>query len=156
MPSSCPGLPLQCIMQEGIERQLTAAAVQASAHILLLLLALLLESYLRLQHRRRQAAGYLAFYWRTRSLLPLATRVTALGQVLLFCLPIVLYVQEGLHFGEPRRCTSSVCSRNIKLSYHKSSGKGKLRNRGSKAPGTILQSYFSKISVKGLSEVLLL
>ena len=57
--------------------------MQASAHILLLLLALLLESYLRLQHRRRQAAGYLAFYWRTRSLLPLATRVTALGQVLL-------------------------------------------------------------------------
>ena len=55
--------------------------MQASAHILLLLLALLLESYLRLQHRRRQAAGYLAFYWRTRSLLPLATRVTALGQV---------------------------------------------------------------------------
>ena len=54
---------------------------QASAHILLLLLALLLESYLRLQHRRRQAAGYLAFYWRTRSLLPAATRVTALGQV---------------------------------------------------------------------------
>lgn len=51
------------------------------AHILLLLLALLLESYLRLQHRRRQAAGYLAFYWRTRSLLPLATRTTALGQV---------------------------------------------------------------------------
>ncbi|CAK0761003.1 hypothetical protein CVIRNUC_002819 [Coccomyxa viridis] len=57
--------------------------VKASAHILLLLLALLLESYLRLQHRRRQAAGYLAFYWRTRSLLPLATRVTALGQGLL-------------------------------------------------------------------------
>ena len=83
MLSSCYGLPLQCIKQEEIERQLKAAAVQASAHILLLLLALLLESYLRLQHRRRQAAGYLAFYWRTRSLLPLATRVTALGQVLL-------------------------------------------------------------------------
>ncbi len=57
------------------------ALAQASAHILLLLLALLLESYLRLQHRRRQTAGYLAFYWRTRSLLPAATRVTALGQV---------------------------------------------------------------------------
>ena len=88
MPPSCPGLPLQCISEDGLERQLRAAAVQASAHILLLLLALLLESYLRLQHRRRQAAGYLAFYWRTRSLLPLATRVTALGQVLLMCLPM--------------------------------------------------------------------
>ena len=83
MLSSCYALPLECFTQEDIERRLRAAAVQASAHILLLLLALLLESYLRLQHRRRQAAGYLAFYWRTRSLLPLATRVTALGQVLL-------------------------------------------------------------------------
>jgi hypothetical protein len=55
--------------------------VQASAHILLLLLALALEGYLRLQHRRRQAAGYLAFYWRTRGLLSTPTRITALGQV---------------------------------------------------------------------------
>jgi hypothetical protein len=57
------------------------AGAQASAHILLLLLALLLESYLRLQHRRRQQAGYLAFYWRTRGLLSIPTRVTAIGQV---------------------------------------------------------------------------
>ena len=72
--------------------------MQASAHILLLLLALLLESYLRLQHRRRQAAGYLAFYWRTRSLLPLATRVTALGQVLLLLCPRALQGQVWAHF----------------------------------------------------------
>ena len=69
--------------------------MQASAHILLLLLALLLESYLRLQHRRRQAAGYLAFYWRTRSLLPLATRVTALGQVLPLCPSLHLSVRPA-------------------------------------------------------------
>ncbi len=54
--------------------------MQASAHILLLLLALLLESYLRLQHRRRQLAGYLAVYWHTRGLLSIPTRATAIGQ----------------------------------------------------------------------------
>ena len=70
--------------------------MQASAHILLLLLALLLESYLRLQHRRRQAAGYLAFYWRTRSLLPLATRVTALGQVPLPALAVCPFIFTDL------------------------------------------------------------
>ena len=55
--------------------------MQASAHILLLFLALLLESYLRVQHRKRQQAGFLAFYWSTRGLLSIPSRVTAVGQV---------------------------------------------------------------------------
>ena len=71
-----------CIIDAALlTQQPGAAALQASAHILLLLLALALEGYLRLQHRRRQAAGYLAFYWRTRGLLSNPMRITALGQV---------------------------------------------------------------------------
>ncbi|EIE24608.1 hypothetical protein COCSUDRAFT_62040 [Coccomyxa subellipsoidea C-169] len=54
--------------------------IKASAHILLLFLALLLESYLRVQHRKRQQAGFLAFYWSTRGLLSIPSRVTAVGQ----------------------------------------------------------------------------
>ncbi|CAL8467623.1 g7161 [Coccomyxa elongata] len=54
--------------------------IKASAHILLLFLALLLESYLRMQHRKRQQAGFLAFYWSTRGLLSIPSRVTAVGQ----------------------------------------------------------------------------
>ena len=61
--------------------------MQASAHILLLFLALLLESYLRVQHRKRQQAGFLAFYWSTRGLLSIPSRVTAVGQV--FYLPFL-------------------------------------------------------------------
>ena len=44
------------------------------------MLALGLESFLRVQHRRQQQAGYLAFYWRTRGLLSIPTRAAALAQ----------------------------------------------------------------------------
>ena len=42
---------------------------QATVHLLILLLAMLLESYLRLNHRWRQQLGYLRFYRNTRHLL---------------------------------------------------------------------------------------
>jgi hypothetical protein len=53
---------------------------QAAAHLAALVLALGLESFLRVQHRRQQQAGYLAFYWRTRGLLSIPTRAAALAQ----------------------------------------------------------------------------
>ena len=48
---------------------LTQILLQASVHLLLLVLAMVLESYLRLNHRWRQQLGYLRFYRNTRHLL---------------------------------------------------------------------------------------
>ncbi len=43
--------------------------MQATLHLVILLLAMVLESYLRLNHRWRQQLGYLRFYRGTRHLL---------------------------------------------------------------------------------------
>ena len=42
---------------------------QATLHLVILVLAMVLESYLRLNHRWRQQLGYLRFYRSTRHLL---------------------------------------------------------------------------------------
>lgn len=43
--------------------------MQATLHLVILVLAMVLESYLRLNHRWRQQLGYLRFYRSTRHLL---------------------------------------------------------------------------------------
>ncbi|KAK9816739.1 hypothetical protein WJX72_004435 [[Myrmecia] bisecta] len=60
-------------------------AVKASAHVILLALSLLLASFLRYAHRRRQRLGYLRFYRRTSMLLnvPALAAATATAVLLL-------------------------------------------------------------------------
>jgi len=48
---------------------LISMEVQATLHLVILVLAMVLESYLRLNHRWRQQLGYLRFYRSTRHLL---------------------------------------------------------------------------------------
>lgn len=69
--------------------------LQATLHLFVLVVAMLLESYLRLNHRRRQQLGYLRFYRDTRHLLsiPFYAAATATAALLLG----VLW-QDALHW----------------------------------------------------------
>ncbi|KAK9809676.1 hypothetical protein WJX73_003336 [Symbiochloris irregularis] len=83
-------------------------AFKATLHLCILLCAFVLESFLRYSHRRRQQAGYLRFYRRTRNLLSFPFQVAAL------CTPdsrlrhpraVVEQQCEVIHFLQ-RRCDS--------------------------------------------------
>ena len=52
---------------------------QATLHLVILLLAMILESYLRLNHRWRQQLGYLRFYRSTRHLLSIPFYAAAIA-----------------------------------------------------------------------------
>eukprot|EP00803_Ostreobium_quekettii_P001944 evm.model.scf_2381.3 EVM.evm.TU.scf_2381.3 scf_2381:22648-24275(+) len=55
----------------------SAEVVAATAHVPLLVLAGVMEGFIRLQHRRRQSLGYLQFYRETRRLLPIPFQTSA-------------------------------------------------------------------------------
>ena len=58
---------------------MTKSDMQATLHLVILLLAMVLESYLRLNHRWRQQLGYLRFYRSTRHLLSIPFYAAAIA-----------------------------------------------------------------------------
>eukprot|EP00210_Caulerpa_lentillifera_P005504 g5263.t1 len=74
-----------CIILFGQDNN-TAVILAASFHVLLLVIAGVMEGVIRLQHRRRQSLGYLEFYRQTKKLLPIPFQTAAYSVAALFLL----------------------------------------------------------------------
>lgn len=68
-----PSIPIFKVLSAEVSPEVVAA----TAHVPLLVLAGVMEGFIRLQHRRRQSLGYLQFYRETRRLLPIPFQTSA-------------------------------------------------------------------------------